>query len=161
MMCVGFYALQILWTTAIPEKVFLFKILGQNQSKHLCVSSPSLPCHLYEDLGKPWSEVPRVIAADMSLAWLLPKLSEILPKRHINLHTFCSKFTVPNFTKGIPDLKIIKSQGALSPIVSPEVSHRCRISSVYWLDRMRAGWYGRKGCCSLYVWVNSHKRSQF
>lgn len=135
-MCVGFYALQILWATAIPEKVFMFKILGQNQSKHLCVSSPSLPCH---DLGNAWSKVPWVTAADISLAWLLPKLSEILPKRHINVHTFCSKFTVPNFTEGIPDLKIIKSQGALSPIVSPEVSHHCRISCVYWLDRMLLG----------------------
>lgn len=103
----------------------------------------------------------RITAADISFAWLLPKLSKILPRRHDSIHAFCSKFTVPNFTKGIPDSKRIKSQGAFSSIVSPEVSHRCRISSVYWLDRMRAGWCGRKGCCSLCVWVNSHKRSQF
>lgn len=75
----AFMPLQILWNTAIPGKVSMFKIPGHNESEHSCVNSPSLLWHLYKDLGKTFVQVTWVTAADISLAWLTPKLSKLYP----------------------------------------------------------------------------------
>lgn len=46
LICVGLYALQMLCRQSI------FKIPREDQSKCLCLSAPSLKCHVYEDVEK-------------------------------------------------------------------------------------------------------------